>query len=162
MRTLFHAKTQRLRKGAKVGLPRPERSYFAPSRSLCAFARNCFVLLAFAIIANAQVRPSDYARTEAMIPMRDGVRLYTIIDAPTTSTQPLPILLLRTPYGLGAATAEQIATAVTELSESGYIIVRQDIRGRFKSEGEFVMLRQPRDPKDKKAIDESTDTYDTI
>ena len=40
--------------------------------------------------------------------------------------------------------------------------MRQDIRGRFKSEGEFVMLRQPRDPKDKKAIDESTDTYDTI
>ncbi|HKP38189.1 MAG TPA: CocE/NonD family hydrolase, partial [Pyrinomonadaceae bacterium] len=48
------------------------------------------------------------------------------------------------------------------LSADGYIIVRQDIRGRFKSEGQFVMLRQPRDPKDKKAIDESTDTNDTI
>jgi len=131
----------------------------------CAVARNFFLvslLFTFPLVAHAQIKPSDYSRTEAMIPMRDGVRLYTQIDAPTTSTQPLPILLLRTPYGLGNLTAEQVATALTELSESGYIIVRQDIRGRFKSEGEFVMLRQPRDPKDKKAIDESTDTYDTI
>jgi len=129
---------------------------------LCAFARNCFLLLAFALVASAQLKPSDYSRTEAMIPMRDGVRLYTQIDAPANSTERLPILLLRTPYGLGQLTAEQVATALTELSESGYILVRQDIRGRFKSEGEFVMLRQPRDPKDKNAIDESTDTYDTI
>ena len=160
MRVVFHAKAQRLRKGAKEDFRQPEGSYFA--RHLCALARNFFVLLAFALIANAQIKPSDYTRTEAMIPMRDGVRLYTQIDAPTTSTQPLPILLLRTPYGLGTLTAEQVATALTELSESGYILVRQDIRGRFKSEGEFVMLRQPRDPRDKKAIDESTDTYDTI
>jgi putative CocE/NonD family hydrolase len=136
--------------------------YFLLFLIFAPFARNCFVLLAFAVIANAQLKPTDYTRTEAMIPMRDGVRLYTTIDAPTTSTQPLPILLLRTPYGLGTSTAEQIATALTELSTDGYIIVRQDIRGRFKSEGEFVMLRQPRDPKDTKAIDESTDTYDTI
>ena len=101
-------------------------------------------------------------RTEAMIPMRDGVRLYTQIDAPANASGPLPILLLRTPYGLGNITPEQLATLLKELSEGGYIFVRQDIRGRFKSEGEFVMLRQPRDPKDKKAIDESTDTFDTI
>src|SRR6185295_3394395 len=155
MRPLFRAKAQKLREGAKEDLWRPDGSYFAPSRNFCAFARNFFFLLAFAVVAHAQVKPSDYTRTEAMIPMRDGVRLYTTIDAPT-STQPFPILLLRTPYGLGAATAEQIATALTELSSDGYIIVRQDIRGRFKSEGEFVMLRQPRDPKDKNAIDEST------
>ena len=157
MRPLFHAKAQSC-----------ERRHKEDFKSLClrfylrAFVRTFFLLLAFAVVASAQVKPSDYARTEAMIPMRDGVRLYTQIDAPTTSTQPLPILLLRTPYGLGTQTAEQIATALTELSSDGYIIVRQDIRGRFKSEGEFVMLRQPRDPKDKKAIDESTDTYDTI
>jgi putative CocE/NonD family hydrolase len=129
---------------------------------LCAFAGACFFLLTCATVAHAQLKPSDYARTEAMIPMRDGVRLYTQIDAPANSSQPLPILLLRTPYGLGTATAEQVATLVSELSSDGYILVRQDIRGRFKSEGEFVMLRQPRDPKDKNAIDESTDTYDTI
>src|ERR1044072_3863533 len=155
MRLLFHAKAQSCERRHKESSLRL-RVY------LCAFVRNCFFLLAFAVVANAQIKPSDYSRTEAMIPMRDGVRLYTQIDAPTTSTQPLPILLLRTPYGLGNLTAEQVATALTELSESGYILVRQDIRGRFKSEGEFVMLRQPRDQKDKKAIDESTDTYDTI
>ena len=120
------------------------------------------ILLVFPQLAHAQYKPADYTRTEAMIPMRDGVRLYTTIDAPAQATESLPILLLRTPYGLGTTTAEQLATALTELSSDGYIIVRQDIRGRFKSEGEFVMLRQPRDPKDKKAIDESTDTYDTI
>src|SRR4030095_10793460 len=72
------------------------------------------------------------------------------------------MLILRAPYGLGDLKADQVAAALTELSEDGYIFVRQDIRGRFKSEGQFVMLRQPRDPKDMKAIDESTDTYDTI
>ena len=94
--------------------------------------------------------------------MRDGVKLYTQVDAPAHSTEPLPLLILRTPYGLGDLKVDQVATALTELSEDGYIIVRQDIRGRFKSEGQFVMLRQPRDPKDKNAIDESSDTYDTI
>ncbi len=158
MKALFHAKTQSFEPRHKEDLNTPLRLRFY----LCAFARNCFLLIAFALVGHAQVKPSDYTRTEAMIPMRDGVRLYTTIDAPTTSTQPLPILLLRTPYGLGVATAEQTAASLTELSEAGYIIVRQDIRGRFKSEGEFVMLRQPRDPKDKNAIDESTDTYDTI
>ena len=113
-------------------------------------------------IGNAQFKPSDYSRTEAMIPMRDGVKLYTQVDAPTHSTEPLPLLILRTPYGLGDLKADQVASALPELSEDGYIIVRQDIRGRFKSEGQFVMLRQPRDPKDKNAIDESSDTYDTI
>jgi len=113
-------------------------------------------------IGKAQFKPADYSRTEAMIPMRDGVKLYTQVDAPAHSTEPLPLLILRTPYGLGDLKADQVATALTELSEDGYIIVRQDIRGRFKSEGQFVMLRQPRDPKDKNAIDESSDTYDTI
>jgi putative CocE/NonD family hydrolase len=120
------------------------------------------LLLTVAGNSNAQFKPADYTRTEAMIPMRDGVRLYTTIDAPVRATEKLPILLLRTPYGLGDIKPDQLATALTELSEGGYIFVRQDIRGRFKSEGEFVMLRQPREPTDKKAIDESSDTFDTI
>ena len=130
---------------------------------LCAFAGNCFLFyILVSLPAFAQFKPSDYTRTEAMIPMRDGVRLYTQIDAPPNPPGPLPILLLRTPYGLGQLKPEDVAALVSELSAEGYILVRQDIRGRFKSEGEFVMLRQPRDPKDKKAIDESSDTYDTI
>src|SRR5215510_10625942 len=112
--------------------------------------------------APAQFKPADYTRTEAMIPMRDGVRLYTQIDAPVNATEKLPILLLRTPYGVGDIKPDQLATVLTELSEDGYIFVRQDIRGRFKSEGQFVMLRQPRDPADNKAIDESSDTFETI
>src|SRR5215813_5107718 len=121
-----------------------------------------FLIIFLPSLTNAQVKPSDYERTEAMIPMRDGVRLYAQIDAPAHPAEPLPILFLRTPYGLGELKPDQVAAALPELSEEGYIVVRQDIRGRFKSEGEFVMLRQPRDPKDKNAIDESTDTYDTI
>jgi putative CocE/NonD family hydrolase len=97
-----------------------------------------------------------------MIPMRDGVRLYTQVYSAIRPTEKLPILLLRTPYGLGDLKPEQLVSSLPELAEEGFIFVRQDIRGRFKSEGEFVMLRQPRDSKDKKAIDESTDTYDTI
>ena len=110
----------------------------------------------------AQPKATDFSRQEAMIAMRDGVRLYTQVDAPVIPSGKLPILLLRTPYGLGDLSANQVAAALPELSGDGYIIVRQDIRGRFKSEGQFVMLRQPRDPKDKNAIDESSDTYDTI
>ena len=110
--------------------------------------------------ASAQQEP--FTRVDAMIPMRDGVRLNTLIYSPTRPNEQFPILLLRTPYGIGNATGSQLAARLPELTAEGFIIVQQDIRGRFKSEGQFVMLRQPRDPKDKNAIDESTDTYDTI
>ena len=101
-------------------------------------------------------------RVEQMIAMRDGVRLYTQIYTPQNATTALPIVFQRTPYGVGQNTAAGVATALVDLPADGYVIVLQDIRGRFKSEGDFVMLRQPRDRKDPKAIDESTDTYDTI
>ncbi len=103
-----------------------------------------------------------YSKTDAMVAMRDGVHLYTKIFTPNITDEKLPILLLRTPYGLGDLTSDQLNAALPEISKDGYIIVQQDIRGRFKSEGQFVMLRQPHDPKDKNGIDESTDTYDTI
>lgn len=103
-----------------------------------------------------------FTRTESMIAMRDGVKLNTQIFSPTRTDEKFPVILIRTPYGIGNATSEQIASALPDLTKDGYIIVQQDIRGRFKSEGSFVMLRQPRDRKDKNAIDESTDTYDTI
>ena len=121
-----------------------------------------FVILAAFVSVRAQQADAPFTRTEAMVPMRDGVRLYTQIYVPTKNTERIPILLLRTPYGLGDMNPAQLQAALPELAEDGYVIVRQDIRGRFKSEGEFVMLRQPRDPKDTKAIDEGTDTYDTI
>ena len=111
---------------------------------------------------NAQQAPAALTATEAMIPMRDGVRLYTQIYTPSQSTEKLPFLFIRTPYGTGPLNGARLAAALPELTAEGYIVISQDIRGRFKSEGDFVMLRQPRDPKDKKAIDESTDAYDTI
>jgi hypothetical protein len=109
-----------------------------------------------------QPAASLFTSAEVMIPMRDGVRLYTQVYAPAQAAERLPMLLLRTPYRTGQLNSTRLAAALPELAADGYIIVLQDIRGRFKSGGEFVMLRQPRDPKDKKAIDESTDTYDTI
>src|SRR5262245_44246043 len=119
-------------------------------------------LLAFVAAVNAQQAPTaPLTGSEVMVPMRDGVRLYTQIYTPAQTAEKLPILFLRTPYGVGALNPQRIATALTELMADGYIIVSQDIRGRFKSEGQFVMLRQPRDQQDKKAIDESTDAYDT-
>src|ERR1051326_1242893 len=121
----------------------------------------CWVV-AITSLAAQQAPAARYTRTDAMIPMRDGVRLYTQVFAPEQATERFPFLLIRTPYGTGQLDSARLVAALPELSAEGYIFVMQDIRGRFKSEGQFVMLRQPRDPQDKKAIDESTDTYDTI
>jgi uncharacterized protein len=109
-------------------------------------------------VANAQT----YTRTDEMIPMRDGVKLYTQIFTQDNAAEKLPFILIRTPYGTGQLDGTRLKTSLPELAAEGFIFIQQDIRGRFKSEGKFVMLRQPRDPKDKNAIDESTDTYDTI
>lgn len=125
------------------------------------FLFTAVVFFGASVFALAQP-PEPYVRSEAMVPTRDGVRLYTQIYTPSNAAEKLPILLLRTPYGSGNMSGTQLAAALSELSADGYIFVLQDIRGRYKSEGQFVMLRQPRDPNDAKAIDESTDTYDTI
>src|SRR6266571_3479789 len=103
-----------------------------------------------------------FTRTEAMIPMRDGVRLFTTIFTPQNQTAPLPIIMERTPYGIDGFNAGYLNAAQKDLVADGYIFVFQDIRGKFHSEGQFVMLRPPRDKHDVKSVDESTDTYDTI
>lgn len=105
-----------------------------------------------------------YVKTNAMVPMRDGVKLNTDIYAPRDQTGPLPVIFLRTPYGIGGG-AGALNSSLKELADDGYIFVFQDIRGRYKSEGAFVMQRPARSPterKDPKAIDEATDAYDTI
>jgi putative CocE/NonD family hydrolase len=131
------------------------------TRVLGGLAIGLVVLSSIGSLRAQQPAPS-WTAAEHLIPMRDGVKLYTQVYSPAQSAEPLPILLLRTPYGTGPLNSARIQAAIPELAADGYIIVVQDIRGRFKSEGQFVMLRQPRDPTDKKAIDESTDTYDTI
>ena len=103
-----------------------------------------------------------FTRTETMIPMRDGVRLYTVVLAPQTQTEPLPIIMNRTPYGVKGWNSSRVNGSNKELVADGYIFVFQDIRGKFDSEGQFVMVRPPRDRRDAKSIDESSDTYDTI
>jgi uncharacterized protein len=102
-----------------------------------------------------------FDKTETMVAMRDGVKLHTNIFVPRGFAGNLPIIFIRTPYGIEGGEAT-FRGAYAELARDGYIFVHQDIRGRYKSEGQFVMLRQMRNKKDPKAIDESTDTYDTI
>ncbi len=110
----------------------------------------------------APASPADrFTVREVMIPMRDGVRLHTRIFTPKAQQGPLPIILLRTPYGIAHAETNFTAYLKT-LAEEGYVFVFQDIRGKFGSEGTFVMQRPAREPGDTKALDEGTDTYDTI
>src|ERR1051325_4440656 len=102
-----------------------------------------------------------FALTEVMIPMRDGVRLHTTIFAPRSAPGPLPIIFTRTPYGIAHA-GTALSGYYRAFANDGYIFAFQDIRGRYTAEGRFVMLRPPRGRGDVKAIDESTDAYDTI
>ena len=107
-----------------------------------------------------------YERREVMIPARDGVKLHVIILTPTDIKTPVPILMQRTPYGVDSTSEASFFAQRPELARAGYIYVGADIRGKYKSEGEFVMCRPlaDHDPahQNPKAIDESTDTYDTI
>ncbi|MBC7985451.1 MAG: CocE/NonD family hydrolase [Sphingomonadaceae bacterium] len=112
----------------------------------------------------------DHERREVMIRMRDGVRLHTVIIVPRNLPGPAPIILTRTPYGADKATgqASSPSAAMTlpladeSLLEAGYIRVYQDIRGRYDSEGEWVMTLPPRGPLNRWRVDEGTDTHDTI
>ena len=114
----------------------------------------------------------DHLRREVMIPMRDGVKLHTVILVPKGSNN-APILLTRTPYN-----ADELSThihsshlgpnlygydnATNVILEGGYIRVIQDIRGKYGSEGDYVMNRPLHGPQNPTPVDHATDTYDTI
>jgi putative CocE/NonD family hydrolase len=142
--------------------------------------RSCFaiaILLASPSLASLRAatpqesdaaKDPDYSaiftKTDVMIPARDGVKLHAEIYAPQNATTPLPIILERTPYGIADGKdgySKKLSRYAAMISE-GYILVFEDIRGRYGSEGTFVMQRPVRDPKDPKSIDEGTDTWDTI
>lgn len=109
------------------------------------------------------VKPDDkYSRQEVMIPMRDGIKLHTVIFTPKNQSEPLPFLLERTPYGVNKYRSPERQGYIKDMAEDGYIFVFQDIRGRYLSEGKFVMQRFNRDKSNPKSIDEASDTYDTI
>ncbi|MGA8185617.1 MAG: CocE/NonD family hydrolase, partial [Terriglobia bacterium] len=114
----------------------------------------------------------NYTRRDVMIPMRDGVKLHTVILIPKDAKD-APILLTRTPYDATKLTSHEASAhlgptlqgydnATDVIVEDGYIRVVQDIRGKYGSQGDFVMNRPLHGPLNPTPVDESTDTYDTI
>ena len=114
----------------------------------------------------------DYNRREVMIPMRDGVKLHTVILVPKGAKN-APILLTRTPYSATALTTNSQSShlgsslfgydnATDVIVDGGYIRVIQDVRGKYGSEGDYVMNRPLRGPLNPTKVDHATDTYDTI
>src|SRR5262245_21951349 len=107
-----------------------------------------------------------YTKQEHLIPMRDGVKLFTSIYIPQDTSRKYPLLMKRTPYSVAPYGADKYANALgpsDHFVKAGYIFVNQDVRGRFMSEGEFVEVTPHRPTKRSKTdFDESSDTYDTI
>ena len=117
-------------------------------------------------------RSFEYEKRDVMIPMRDGVKLHTVIIVPK-GAKGAPILLTRTPYDASAMVSHDESSHLAPIFESydnptevivegGYIRVVQDVRGKYGSEGDYVMTRPLRGPLNSSPVDHSTDTYDTI
>ncbi|TWJ04519.1 hypothetical protein JN11_00228 [Mucilaginibacter frigoritolerans] len=125
-----------------------------------------FPFLAFAQNADSTWFVNNYIKKEVTIPMRDGVKLFTSVYQPTDQSEKHPILITRTPYSCapyGKNFRPYWRSFMMRYLKEGYIIVIQDIRGRWMSEGTFEVVR-PFNPNKKtnKDIDEASDTYDTI
>jgi putative CocE/NonD family hydrolase len=121
-----------------------------------------FLSASYNIFAQIAKPDDKYNRQEVMIPMRDGLKLHTVIYTPKTQTEKLPFLLERTPYGVNDYPSPEKQQYIEDMANEGYIFVFQDIRGRYLSEGKFEMNRFSRDKSKTKSIDEASDTYDTI
>src|SRR5215471_7712997 len=108
---------------------------------------------------------ANYVKSEHTVPMRDGVKLFTVVYSPKDTSQKYPIMLSRTPYSVAPYGPDAYKRAIgpsEAMAREGYIFVYQDVRGRWMSEGEFVDDR-PVNPNKKGAeFDETSDTYDTI
>jgi uncharacterized protein len=134
--------------------------------------RLLFVMILIIQFAFSYAQPDtviSMTKKTYMIPMRDGVRLFTVVLSPTNFNKQVPILIERTPYGAdirikedSVMIVEKVRDYFRSLFREGYIFVRQDLRGKFKSEGNFEMNRPLYHLKDKTKTDESTDTYDAI
>lgn len=125
-------------------------------------------LLAWRIIlrrsGSAFVR-AHYSKREVRIPMRDGVTLFTQVYAPKDTTQPHPILIMRTPFGVepyGPDSYRRQLGPSPAFDRAGYIFVFQDVRGRYQSEGNFVEMRPHIDHPSPTDTDEGTDMHDTV
>ena len=108
---------------------------------------------------------ATYTKYEHMIPMRDGIGLFTSVYVPKTCATPQPIVMQRTPYSVAPYGIDNYRTTIgpsDHFLKAGVIGVYQDVRGRYLSEGEWVEVRPHNPRKAAKDIDESSDTYDTI
>ena len=119
------------------------------------------------LLADTLYIQQHYKKSEHQVAMRDGVKLYTIVYAPTDADRVrYPIMLNRTPYAVGPYGAGQFKKNLgpsSTMMHEGYIFVYQDVRGRYMSEGQFVDVRPEKDTHSGKTdVDESTDTFDTI
>lgn len=118
----------------------------------------------------AQDSINTYKKTTFMIPMRDGIKLHTVIFSPVGATHALPVLLQRTPYGANGSSipddstldVQSFGTYLGVMLKEGYFLVSQDIRGKYKSEGKMEIHQPLIHAIQKGAIDESTDTWDTV
>jgi uncharacterized protein len=127
-----------------------------------------FIFVGFIVIAataqNGLV--TRYKKTSVMIPMRDGVKLYTVIVSPLDAKTPLPVLIQRTPYGASIPIPDDTSFDArlmrNILADDGYFFIYQDIRGKYKSEGTMQIHEPLLHAVKKGAIDESTDTWDTV
>lgn len=137
-----------------------------PSRYMILIATT--VLLAASVLSVQEKFDikANYDKAEYIIPMRDGVKLYTQVYTPKDKSQKYPILLFRTPYSVGYYKPNSFRLYLGpnfDYAREGFIFVYQDVRGKFKSGGNFVVMKPhkavKRGPQD---TDESSDTYDTI
>ncbi len=155
------------------------------NRTAAAWLLTAAIMLSGNIVAQTPEYPSetpkelkptnagfDYERREVMIAMRDGVKLHTVILVPNGAKR-APILLTRTPYNASALTTNTNSShlgpslygydnATDVIVEGGYIRVVQDVRGKYGSEGDYVMNRPLHGPQNPTPVDHATDTYDTI
>jgi putative CocE/NonD family hydrolase len=125
-------------------------------------------IVLWTLIATAAAPPSGQTQASpprhvcrfVKIPMHDGINLNTSVCQPAGQHEPLPFILTRTPYGIAGDTI--VPESYRFFAADGYIFVSQDIRGRYGSEGQFIMQRPLHNPADSNGVDETTDTYDTV
>ncbi len=130
-------------------------------------------LLAFVFTFQYVIAQTDsislYKKTQVMIPMRDGIKLNTVIFSPVNAKQAVPILIQRTPYGVPSGITNDTTLSyknfganLSILLAEGYFLVMQDIRGKYKSEGKMEIHQPLIHATSKGSVDESTDTWDTV
>src|SRR5437660_6036675 len=146
------------------------------SRTLSVWFGHCLLIVLVAArqpIAHAQQKEDParyirehYTKQQHRIPMRDGVRLCTIVYAPKDTSQRYPLLMVRTPYSVGPYEKDKFRDNLGPnrfFEKEGYIFVYQDVRGCYLSEGKFDDMRPHLDRKtSRQDVDESSDSYDTI